>query len=281
MHPTLFEISLGPSRVPLFNHALWLGSLEVAAFGVLFAAALALGGLLWLRLAERAGLERAALLAVLATAFFAGLLGARLGFVLLHPGETGSLAEGISLKSGGLSGTLGLASGALFAFAVARARALPVATVFDAVAPSVGLGVALTRLGCYLEGCDFGRRLAPSAPRWLARLGTFPARSHAWVEQVSSGALGPSAPASLPVHPSELYECVGGLALAGLALAIRRRSRRAGDTALVALFGYLTLRVLVDFSRPAGADVWCARAVLLATGASALWLVPRARARHP
>jgi phosphatidylglycerol:prolipoprotein diacylglycerol transferase len=281
MHPTLFEIPLGPSRVPLFDHVLWLGSLDVAAFGALLAAAIALGGLLWLRLAERAGLERSALFAVLATALFGGVVGARLGFVLLHSGGWGSFGDGISLKSGGLSGTVGLLSGGLLVLGVARARALPVPTLFDAAAPSLGLGVALTRLGCYLEGCDFGGRLSASAPRWLARLGTFPARSHAWVEQVSSGVLGPSAPASLPVHPSELYECVVGLALTGMALVVRRRARRAGDAALAVGLGYLALRVLVDLSRAAGPDVWCARAVLLLCGATALWLVPRARARHP
>jgi len=281
MHPTLFEIPLGQSRLPLFGHLLWLGSLEVAAFGALLALALAAGALLALRFAERAGLDRPAFVLVLVVALFGGVFGARLGFVLLYPNDTGSFGDGVSLKSGGLSGTVGLVSGGLFALVAARRRGLPVATLFDSLAPSLGLGVALTRLGCYLEGCDFGRRLSLAAPRWLARLGTFPARSHAWVEQVSTGALGPSATVSLPVHPSELYECVGGLLLVGVALAVRGRARRAGDAALVAGLGYLGMRVLVDLSRPVSADVWCARVVLLAAGATALWLVPRARARHP
>jgi len=281
MHPTLFEIPLGPSRVPLFGHVLWLGSLEVAAFGALFAAAVALGFVVTLRLGERAGLGREPLVAVLAAALFAGILGARLGYVLLHAGAVLSFGDAVSLKSGGLSGTVGLVVGALAALFVARARGLSAATLFDAVAPVFGIGVALTRLGCYLEGCDFGRRLSATAPRAIARLGTFPARSHAWVEQVSSGALAPDAAASLPVHPSELYECVLALALTGVALFVRRRSARAGDAALAVGAGYLVLRVLVDFSRPVSADVWCARFVLLAFGALAIRVSQRARARHP
>ncbi|HWP05393.1 MAG TPA: prolipoprotein diacylglyceryl transferase family protein [Polyangiaceae bacterium] len=281
MHPTLFEIPLGPSRVPLFGHVLWLGSLEVAAFGALFAVAVALGGWVTLRLGERAGLGREPLLAVLAAALFAGLLGARLGFVLLHPGLVQSFGDAVSLKSGGLSGTLGLVAGASVAFFAARSRRLSAATLFDAVAPVFGIGVALTRLGCYLEGCDFGRPLSASAPRWLARLGTFPARSHAWVDHVSSGALAPDAQVSLPVHPSELYECILALALTGFSLFVRRRSTRAGDAALAVAAGYLAVRVLVDFSRPASADVWCARSVLLAAGGLATLVTLRARARHP
>lgn len=281
MHPTLFEIPLGPSRVPLFGHVLWLGSLEVAAFGMLFALALAFGGVVTLRLGERAGLRREPVVAVLAAALFAGLLGARLGFVLLHPRSIQSFGDAVSLKSGGLSGTLGLVAGAVAAFFAARSRGLSAATLFDAVAPVLGIGVALTRLGCYLEGCDFGRPLSATAPRWLARLGTFPARSHAWVDHVSSGALAPDAPVSLPVHPSELYECVLALALTGLALYVRRRSTRAGEAALAAFAGYLAARVLVDFSRPASSDVWCARVVLLAAGALAIAATRWARARHP
>ena len=98
---------------------------------------------------------------------------------------------------------------------------------------------------------------------------------------MSSGALAPSATASLPVHPSELYECVGGLLLVAFALGMRRRVRHAGDAALAVGLGYLAMRVLVDLSRPASPDVWCARFVLVAAAATALWLVPRARARHP
>jgi phosphatidylglycerol:prolipoprotein diacylglycerol transferase len=282
MHPTLFEIPLGPSRVPILGHVLWLGSLEVAAFGALLAAAVALGGVGTVRLGERAGLAREPLVAVLAAALFAGILGARLGFVLLHPGLVQSFGDAVSLKSGGLSGTLGVVAGALVALLVARFRGLPPATLFDAVAPVFGIGVALTRLGCYLEGCDYGRLLSAAAPRWLARLGTFPARSHAWVEQVSSGALAPDALLALPVHPSELYECALGLALTGLALAVRRRSERAGTAALAVGVGYLVARVLVDSSRAAGADVWCARALLLLVAvALATRVARRARARHP
>ena len=32
----------------------------------------------------------------------------------------------------------------------------------------------LTRVGCYLYGCDYGRPLEDSAPSWLSAAGTFP-----------------------------------------------------------------------------------------------------------
>jgi phosphatidylglycerol:prolipoprotein diacylglycerol transferase len=94
--------------------------------------------------------------------------------------------------------------------------------------------------------------------------------------------LGPNATASLPVHPSELYEALAGLALVGLALAFGRRSRHAGDLALAVAAGYLALRLLVDLSRPLAAEVWGVRvAALVGALAIARLLRQRARLRHP
>jgi phosphatidylglycerol---prolipoprotein diacylglyceryl transferase len=282
MHPLLFRIPLGPTRLAWFGHELVLGPLDVPAYGALLAVGFVMGAAATWRRAATMGLAREALATALAAGFFAGLIGARLGFVVLHPRAFESVGAALSLRSGGLVGLVGLATGAGAAAWVARARGVSAAALFDAAAPSFGLGVTLTRLGCFLEGCDFGRPLAATAPRWLARLGTFPAGSPAWVEHVSAGTLGPNASASLPVHPSELYECIAGLALVGLALVLGRRSRATGDVAIAVAGAYLALRLLVDLSRPAGAEVWCVRVVaLVALAVSAPRLVRRARARHP
>jgi phosphatidylglycerol:prolipoprotein diacylglycerol transferase len=253
MHPLLFEIPLGS-----------LGAIRVPAFGALLALGFALGLALAQRLAERAGLARERALGAALSALFAGVLGARLGFVVLHHAELGSLAESVSLRSGGLSGIVGLFFGVGLLAWEARRRGLPVRTLLDAAAPSLAIALVLGRIGCWLEGCDAGAVLGAGAPRWLARLGTFPFGSPAWVDQVQAGALSPNAVAALPVHPSELYESALGLVLLGLVLAARRAQRTAGSTALVSLLGYLGLRVLVDFTRVPSADVWCARALLVA-----------------
>jgi phosphatidylglycerol:prolipoprotein diacylglycerol transferase len=270
MHPLLFEISLGS-----------LGILQVPAFGALVALAFGVGLALTSRAADRAGLARDPVLGVCLVALFAGLLGARLGFVLLHANEVGSFGAAFSLRNGGLSGSLGLVAGAgALAFA-ARHRSLPWRRTFDLAAPAFAAGVVLMRLGCWLEGCDFGRRLSPTAPDWLARLGAFPAGSPAFVDQAFSRELALNAARALPVHPSELYESAAGLVLLGLALALRRRELASGFTALAVFVSYFALRVAIDFTRVASADVWCARAVFaLALGLTAAF-APSKRERAP
>ena len=73
----------------------------------------------------------------------------------------------------------------------------------------MGISFALVRVGCFLEGCDYGR---PTALPWGVRFpsGSLAAQAHAAAGWVPDGA------PSLPVHPTELYESMLGL----LALAL-------------------------------------------------------------
>src|SRR6185369_4078580 len=72
-----------------------------------------------------------------------------------------------------------------------RRHKIPLLPWADVAVPSLASGLMITRIGCYLFGCDFGRPLcatesaigakdlvecaAPGAPpHWLQSLGTFP-----------------------------------------------------------------------------------------------------------
>jgi phosphatidylglycerol:prolipoprotein diacylglycerol transferase len=115
-----------------------------------------------------------------------------------------------------------------------------------------------TRIGCYWFGCDFGKPLGVNAPSWLKRLGTFPrwpsdvldgAGSPAWLQHVDLRGLSVSAQASLPVHPTELYESLAGALLLVLTWRLRRASRFRGEVFLAFTFGYGYLRFLLEILR--------------------------------
>jgi phosphatidylglycerol:prolipoprotein diacylglycerol transferase len=192
------------------DRALVVGSIEVGGFGAMLALSLGVGVWLTQRAAERRGLSRADSASVCAVAAVSGIVGARVGYALLHPSELGSVLGVLAFFDGGLVAHGALAFGVVAAFVASRRRGLLPLGWLDAASTGLALGVVLTRVGCWLEGCDFGRVLGDGAPRFLARLGTFPAGSPAWVEQVTTQALPASAPAALPVHPAQLYEALGG-----------------------------------------------------------------------
>jgi phosphatidylglycerol:prolipoprotein diacylglycerol transferase len=191
-----------------------------------------------------------------------GVIGARLAWALLHPTETESFAGALAFYRGGLSVWGGLGGALLGTWLSSRDRGASLAELCDLGATGFGAGVVLTRLGCFLEGCDFGAPLGKGAPRLLATFGTFPKDSPAWVLQVLSRDLSPNATSSLPVHPTWLYEAMGGGVLVAVAVALGRRKLRPGFTFGAVLLGYLLLRVSLDSLRIDPVEMWVSRVLL-------------------
>jgi phosphatidylglycerol---prolipoprotein diacylglyceryl transferase len=166
------------------------------------------------------------------------MVGAKLGDWLLNHGALSAWFDLCNFQRGGLFG-YGAYLGGLVAVQFATPRGgKALASWLDHVSLPLLLGVGLTRVGCYCQGCDFGRPLRPAARPLLAILGTFPRwhpsegdryfGSPAWISQVSHWGLSPDAPVSLPVHPVQLYEAALAFGLLLLVLVRRSRNRPAG-----------------------------------------------------
>ena len=104
----------------------------------------------------------------------------------------------------------------------------------------MGIGIFLTRIGCFLNGCCYGASNTGS-------LGvSFPLESPAGVYQHHIHASG--------LHASQLYESAGGLLIAIILLLLSRKKLFTGfQFYLLGLF-YSVLRFVVDFSRFYGTD---------------------------
>jgi phosphatidylglycerol:prolipoprotein diacylglycerol transferase len=96
----------------------------------------------------------------------------------------------------------------------------------DAIAPSIGVGVAILRLGCFTYGCCYGTIC--ELP-WCLR---FPMRSPPWEAHVTAGWIMQNSPNSLPIHPLQLYFAAAAIAAAAVALWVERRDHHAGQPAL-------------------------------------------------
>jgi phosphatidylglycerol:prolipoprotein diacylglycerol transferase len=78
----------------------------------------------------------------------------------------------------------------------------------------------------------------------------FPAGSPASYEQAEAGLLADKALASLPVHPTQLYEALGCLGIAAwLLLVTHPRKRFDGQVMLLFLIDYAILRFLLEYLR--------------------------------
>lgn len=87
----------------------------------------------------------------------------------------------------------------------------------------VSVMLVLVRLGCFLNGCCFGK---VSTMPWAFE---FPRDSWVHFYHVSQGWISPAASASLPVHPLQLYFCVAAVVSLALLLWLRYSGEGVGE----------------------------------------------------
>jgi phosphatidylglycerol:prolipoprotein diacylglycerol transferase len=219
--------------------------------------ALLVGWQMTLLLGRQAGLSATLLSDVYLIAAVSGVAGARVLYVLVNQHEFSSAWQWLDLRNGGLAAYGGFVSGFATAALYLRARRVSLLNVGDCAAPAIAVGLFLTRIGCYLYGCDFGTRLPESAPRWLEMLGRFPhwvddtglRGSPAFVFHVDSYGLEPDAAFSFPVHPTQLYEAAVGLGLMIICLIVFPRRRFWGQVLFLLCMLHGTARFFLEYLR--------------------------------
>ena len=189
----------------------------------------------WLALREsrRLHLDEDRVVTVVLVALVAGVLGARMLYVLEHVSEFrrewGSV---LALWQGGLTLYGGLVAGVFGGLLAARRLGLPVWVTADALAPSLAIGGAIGRVGCFLNGCCYGR---PTRLPWGV---SFPPSSFAGLEFGNA-----------KIHPSQLYFSLAGLVVFAFVWAVRKRTGPAGTLFWISTMLYALVRIPLDFTR--------------------------------
>lgn len=217
MHPVLF----GP----------------VKSYGFLLAVSFLLGMVLSVRRGERRAVPPAVIYDLVFLVLVSSLVGVRLAYVLTHASKFHSPLEVIAVWDGGLTlyGGIVLASVAVWWFC--RRKRLAFLPIADILAPGVVLGIGITRLGCLLAGCCYGK---PCDLPWAVH---YPAGTEPAI--VFGGAA---------LHPSPLYGSAAGFLIFGILLLWERRPAAAGTTFARFLLLYGLARFLEDFTRYYTAD---------------------------
>jgi len=203
-----------------------IGPYAVYTYGVLAAAGMLTVFMMLPSRAARAGVPLPVAMDMLFFLFVAGILGARALFVLQHFDDyAGRPLDILSLREGGLVWYGGFIAAATFGSAYAVVRRWPLLKLCDLFSPLAALAHGVGRLGCFLNGCCWGR-----------------------VTDSSWGVLFPGE--EFARHPVQLYEAG---ALFALALWLDRLStrpgRREGSTFTAYLGAYAAVRFGLEFLR--------------------------------
>jgi phosphatidylglycerol:prolipoprotein diacylglycerol transferase len=242
-----------------------IGHLPIYSYGVMLGLSLVVGWYLTLGLAEKDGLPKETMANNYVVTAIAAVAGSRILYILTNLHEFNdadgnlSVAMMFAMRKGGLVAYGGFLGGLAGSYFFLRAQKLPLLPWADVAVPSLASGLMITRIGCYLFGCDFGQPLKDSAPGFLKTLGTFPhwpegtldagSGSPAWVQHVKERGLSPTSLASLPVHPTQLYESLTGLLLLALLLWARRKQKFRGEIFFLFAFAYGVARFLLEMLR--------------------------------
>ncbi len=219
MHPELLH--LGPIVLPTYG----------AALGVAFL----LGVLLLRRRAPTYGIDGETAVDMGIWLILSGLFGAKVLLLVVEgPGYYLTSFHGLLelFRAGGVfyGGLLGALVAAVF---FVKVKKVPFLSFADAAAPAIALGQAIGRIGCLAAGCCWGEQCTKP---WAITFTNLKAGQNVGV------------PMGVPLHPTQIYEAVGLLALTSLILWFGK-GRAAGRTFSFYLIGAAILRFTVEFFR--------------------------------
>ncbi|SYZ73325.1 Prolipoprotein diacylglyceryl transferase [Candidatus Zixiibacteriota bacterium] len=187
MYPELFKI----------------GPISIRAYGVMLTISFLLGVIYVYKMSKKKNIPFDPLLTLAYIMIFGGVFGARLFYVLFHLDEFKNdwLSSINPFHSGqfgiaGLNLYGGVVVAVILSFLYIRVKRLPLFATLDLFAPTVGLGLIFTRVGCFLNGCCFG---TPTNLPWGV---SFPVGS---IPYYIFG--------TEHLHPAQLYSSLYGLLL--------------------------------------------------------------------
>ncbi len=215
------------------------------------------------RLARKDGLDPISLTNTALYSLIAGIIGARIFFVVhYHEQFHGQWLNVFALWNGGLEFLGGVILGAAFMLFYLRQNRLPIRRYLDIMAIGLMTALIFGRIGCLLNGCCYGK---PTSLPWGIR---FPYRSYAYISQINTnpqrGRMEPylylpkdgyldfwdtegrwyPKPLNdltesqryevtkgryrcLPVHPSQVYASIKAFIIGSILFVCWRRSRRS------------------------------------------------------
>jgi len=242
VYPIIFRL---PNWLP------FMGGAPITSFGVFMFLSFLTGGVLLRAEMERTGHDPERAWDLVFMAVLGGVIGAKIYYVLLNYEALVANPFAAIFSRGGMVWYGGFAGALLLIVFEIKRRDLPLGQIADLCAPTLAIGYAVGRMGCFLVGDDYGR---PTAS-WVGikfPLGTPPTRVDA-IESYFGVQVDPAIVERfgqvVPVHPTQLYEVVMASFIFLVLWKLRVHERAAGWLFWICLTLLSSERFLVEFVR--------------------------------
>lgn len=217
MHPVVFKVY----------------GLTVYSYGTMLALAFLLAIVTAIFRAQKLKIDSQVIFDLGIVIMLSGILGARLFSVLLNFSYYAkNPAEIIRIDKGGLVVLGGVIASIITVYIYCRVKRLDLFDIADVVAPSLSLGQAIGRLGCFLNGCCWG------TPTGLPIGIRFPPRDFM-----------PEEYWGVPLHPVQLYNVFGNLVLFCVLSYVFKTRKVKGEVFAFYLILHPAFRFSMEFLR--------------------------------
>ena len=238
--------------------------------------------------ARRAGLLPDEVTDICVWALLAGIVGSRIAYILQNtdyffdsrrPGW--SIFDLVKIWQGGLVFYGGLIGALAVTLLLLRAKRLKMLPVLDVLAPSLALGHAFGRIGCYLHGCCYG--VPVHAGAWYGCV--FPRNALPYLSDREAPLY---IPPGTPLWPTQLVSSFDLFCIFIILSLFFRHQRRSGEVLALYLILYSVERFIVEFFRgdthlpgQLSQAQWISIGIFIAGAALMTWLKTSAPEKVP
>lgn len=205
---------------PILLH---LGSFVIRSWGLFVMIGIILAVLLSMREAGKRGVDPENIIDLAILLIISGMIGARVVYVMANFNEyRNNLGLAFSIRSGGLAWPGAFLFALIATILFVRWRKLSFWLIADILSPYIALGYSIGRIGCFLNGCCFGKIV-----------------QHTWWSVYMLGAYR---------YPTQLFSSLASFIIF-LFLVTRHWYDKPGKRFLVYIILYSVYRFIVEFYR--------------------------------
>ena len=256
-----------------------LFGIEIAYYGIIIGTAILLGFWIAAREAKRTGQNPENYLDMGIIGVIAGIVGARLYYVIFSwDMYKDNLLDIFNLREGGLAIYGGVIAAVISVLVLAKVKHLSAPQIFDTIAMAVLNGQRLGRWGKFFNREAFG---GYTDSLFAMRLPLDAVRSSDVTEQMRRHIERIDGVSYIQVHPTFLYESLWCMVLLIILFAYRKHKKYEGELFLMYLFGYGLGRFWIEGLRTdqlllpgvgIAVSQLLAGAIVVGTGAAMLYL---------
>jgi len=210
-----------------------IGPFAIASYGVMVAIAFIMGIFVAERRAKKYGVLPERVMDLSMVILIGSIIGARALYVFTHISEyRANPWTMFAVWQGGLTFYGGFILAFILSIIYLKSKKISIGKMADIIAPAIALGIGFGRIGCFLNGCCFGK------PTHFPISVVFPEYSPCgWI---------------LPgqrVHPTQIYSSIDGFVIFLILLVIERKKKFSGELFWFFVLFYSLFRFCIDFLR--------------------------------